>query len=209
MLNDSISLRSILQQRLYQLSTPIRDLPIKGYARPGARRQRAAAVLIALLVKPEPSIMLTVRAHHLAKHPGQIAFPGGARDQGDQGVVDTALREAREETGLARSAIEPLGLLGRYDTITGYRMTAVVGLIQQAVTLVPDRNEVDEIFCVSLTDVLEPDFFKLEMIPYQNRDYPLLTLHHPKHRIWGATAALLYQIGKLLEPERDWSDRAV
>ncbi|MEM7053855.1 MAG: CoA pyrophosphatase [Pseudomonadota bacterium] len=209
MLTAPARLRKRIQQSLYDLATPIADLPIAGYARPGRQRQRAAAVLIALLTEPQPNILLTVRARHLAKHPGQIAFPGGSREQGDHSVVDTALRETEEETGIQRTVIEPLGMLGRYDTITGYRMTAVVGWVEQTVEFAPDQNEVDEVFCVPLSQVTEPACFSLEMIPYQNREYPLLTLQHPVHRIWGATAALLYQMGRLLAPERAWQDDVI
>ncbi|MEM1082380.1 MAG: NUDIX domain-containing protein, partial [Pseudomonadota bacterium] len=89
--------RARLASTLFPLQTPIAELPIAGYARPGQRRQRPAAVLVALLQQPRAEVVLTVRSQQLAKHPGQIAFPGGARDAEDQHVVDTALREAEEE----------------------------------------------------------------------------------------------------------------
>ena len=203
-LNNASTLRERLNQRLHALNTPISTLPVAGYTRPGQRQQRPAAVLAAFLTVPVPQILLTVRASHLAKHPGQSAFPGGARDAEDRGVVDTALREAEEETGIRRSMIEPLGLLGRYDTITGYRMTAVVGLIEQTVEFEPDHSEVDEVFCVPLTQVIDPSEYKHESVHYREQDYHLLTLSHPRHRIWGATAALLYQLGRLLTPDQDW-----
>ena len=205
-LNHAGALRELLDRRLHALSTPISELPVAGYSRPGQRRQRPAAVLAALLTEPAPQILLTVRARHLAKHPGQIAFPGGAREAQDRGVVDTALRETEEATGIQRSIIEPVGLLGRYDTITGYRMTAVVGLIEQAVRFEQDRSEVDEVVCVPLAQVADPSAYKHESVRYRERDYYLLTLNHPRHRIWGATAALLYQMGQLLAPDQAWSD---
>lgn len=195
-----------LNRALYSLEHPIAQLPVAGYPRPGQRRQRPAAVLVALLEYPSPEVVLTVRAHHLDKHPGQIAFPGGARASDDRGVVDTALREAEEETGIDRNCFEPKGLLGRYDTITGYRMTAVVATVRGPVEFQPDRNEVDEVFTVPLNRVADPDAYQHQQVKYQAQDYQLLTLQHPEHNIWGATAALLYQLGQRLQPDRDWRE---
>ncbi|MEM1082253.1 MAG: CoA pyrophosphatase, partial [Pseudomonadota bacterium] len=123
--------------------------------------------------------------------------------------VDTALREAEEETGLSRSLVAPLGFLGRYDTITGYRMTAVVGVVQGPVEFVPDRSEVDEVFCVALEYVADPDQYSHQHVQYQGENYHLLTLNHARHRIWGATAALLYQFGQTLNPDASWRADAV
>lgn len=202
-----MSLEESLQRGLFPLNTPIADLPVGGY-RPdgpgGLERPRPAAVLVPVTEEDEPRILLTVRAAHLAKHAGQVAFPGGGRDRRGETVVQTALREAHEETGLAPECVRPAGLLGRYDTITGFRMTAVVGRIDPTFDPVPDLNEVAKVFSVRLAHVLDPDAWRRDRVKWQGRCYELLTLDHPEHRIWGATAALLKDLGERLEPaDRD------
>ena len=186
--------------RLYPVDTPIRNLPIGGYRPDPVSRPRPAAVLVPVTDERDPRILLTVRAAHLAKHAGQVAFPGGGRDRPGETVVQTALREAEEETGLAPSRVRPAGLLGRYDTITGFRMTAVVGWIDADFEPVPDRNEVDRVFSVSLARVRDPDAWRRDRVRWQDRTFEILTLEHPDHRIWGATAALLHDLGERLGP---------
>ncbi len=186
--------------RLYPIDTPIRDLPIGGYRPDLESRPRPAAVLVPVTDERDPRILLTVRAAHLAKHAGQVAFPGGGRDRPGETVVQTALREAEEETGLAPARVRPAGLLGRYDTITGFRMTAVVGWVDADFEPVPDRNEVDRVFSVPLARVRDPDAWRCDRVRWQDRTFEILTLDHPEHRIWGATAALLHDLGERLGP---------
>ena len=191
-----------LQQRLHPIDTPIGDLPLGGYRPDDVSRPRPAAVLVAVTDEDAPRILLTVRAGHLSKHAGQVAFPGGGRDRPGETVVETALREAQEETGLDPSAVRPVGLLGRYDTITGFRMTAVVGWIDPAFRPIPDRNEVDAVFSVALDHVRDPNAWRCDRVRWQERTFDILTLSHPEHRIWGATAALLYDLGERVGPGR-------
>jgi len=91
--------------RLYPIDTPIRDLPIGGYRPDLESRPRPAAVLVPVTDERDPRILLTVRAAHLAKHAGQVAFPGGGRDRPGETVVQTALREAEEETESSGEAL--------------------------------------------------------------------------------------------------------
>ena len=93
--------------------------------------QRPAAVLAPIIKRASGWTMLfTERSVETPAHPGQISFPGGRVQESDGGAVETALRETFEEVGLARSFIEPLGAWDRYDTITGYRVTPIVGLVE-------------------------------------------------------------------------------
>jgi len=96
--------------------------------------------------------------------------------------------------------VRPAGLLGRYDTITGFRMTAVVGWVDADFEPVPDRNEVDRVFSVPLARVRDPDAWRCDRVRWQDRTFEILTLDHPEHRIWGATAALLHDLGERLGP---------
>jgi len=88
-----------------------------------------AAVLVSLVLGPQPGVLLTRRTAHLNKHPGQVCFPGGRIDPGDASPEHAALREAEEELGLARHQVELLGRMGDYVTGTGYRVTPVLGLL--------------------------------------------------------------------------------
>src|SRR5262249_14577860 len=98
--------------------------------RPDAPDVKPAAVLVPILAHPEAlTLLLTKRAAHLKFHPGQVSFPGGRVDAGDSGPEETALREAREEIGLARERVELIGRLPNYLTGTNYRITPVVGLL--------------------------------------------------------------------------------
>jgi len=185
---------------LFPLDTPIAALPVAGYRRPGGGRPRGAAVLIGLTETAEPEILLTRRSRNLRRHAGQVAFPGGGREPGDRSVVDTALRETSEETGLPRQAIHPLAYLGRYDTLTGYRITAVVGQLEGGHPCRPDGGEIEEVFFVPLQRVCDPGAYRREQVRANGQVFEILTLDHPGQHIWGATAALLHQLGTTLRP---------
>src|SRR5204862_2848910 len=88
-----------------------------------------AAVLVAIVDRPEPTVILTLRPETMRKHPGQVSFPGGRIDPGDDGPIDAALREAEEEIGLARAAVEIIGIAHTYRTITGSEVTPVGGIV--------------------------------------------------------------------------------
>lgn len=190
------NLSEALSRRLLPIDAPISSLPLGGYRRTDVDRQRPAAVLVGLTEEDVPHVLLTVRALHLVRHAGQVAFPGGAREDRDRSVVETALREAREETGLSEHQVRPLGYLGRYDTVTGYRMTAVVALIDPAFSPRPDRNEVEQVFRVPLSRISDPACYRAEHVRLGTQRFEVLTLEHPEHRIWGATAALLHDLGR-------------
>lgn len=195
---SSTALAELLGQALHPLETPIGLLPIGGYCPPGVQRPRAAAVLIAVTDEDRPQVVLTRRSNRLRHHAGQVAFPGGGREPGDRSVVDTALRETEEETGIPRDAVAPLGYLGRYDTITGYRMTAVAGTLRPGIRWTPDRREIEEVFAVPLEHVIDPNRYRRSRVRHEGRRFELLTLDHDQHHIWGATAALLYDFGRAL-----------
>lgn len=191
-MTDPSGLPDRFRTAFFPLETPIGDLPVLGYRPPGVRaRQRPAAVLIPILSGPRPQVLLTVRSDRLSMHAGQVAFPGGRRDPEDDSVLATALRETREETGIPDTLVQPAGYLGRYDTITGYRMTAVVGWIADPPEIRIDPAEVSSVFTVDLAHVLDPARYRREQVEYRGNTYSLLTLEHPEHHIWGATAALL------------------
>lgn len=191
------ALESVLTPVLHPLSTPISRLPVHGYRPRTDERPRPAAVLVGIK-RDDAGVVLTLRSTELARHAGQVAFPGGAREPVDASVVDTALREAREEVGIEPDRVHPLGYLSRYDTITGYRMTAVVGILATGIELEPDRSEIERVFTVPLEHVADPGRYRCDRVRYRERRYEILTLEHPEFRIWGATAALLHDLGRRL-----------
>lgn len=196
--DDPPGLAARLARCLLPLVTPVRDLPLGGYRPSGVERPRPAAVLVGILATQWPAVLLTVRSDRLARHAGQVAFPGGGRESGDRSIVGTALREAHEEIGLEPDQVDPVGFLGRYDTISGYRITAVVGAVLQAGQWRPDGVEVERVFTVPLAQVADDGCYRRDRVRYAGRRFEILTLEHPEARIWGATAALLYDLGARL-----------
>src|SRR5437868_9479442 len=101
-----------------------------------------AAVLVAVVDRPQPTVILTLRPETMRKHPGQVSFPGGRIDPGDDGPIDAALREAEEEIGLDRARVEVLGVVDPYLTVTGFEVTPVLGIVPPDLELTPYPGEV-------------------------------------------------------------------
>jgi 8-oxo-dGTP pyrophosphatase MutT (NUDIX family) len=157
-----------------------------------------AAVLVPVIMGAQPSILLTKRTSHLSKHAGQVSFPGGRIDPGDAGPEAAALREAREEIGLPPASVEVLGRLTDHVTGTGYRITPVLALLPPALRYEISPHEVESIFELPVSVVLDPDAPRLQRQHVGGvwRDYWVWP--HPDHFIWGATAAILVQLAKRL-----------
>jgi len=155
-----------------------------------------AAVLVPFVFGAEPGVLLTKRTAHLAKHGGQVSFPGGRIDPEDASPEAAALREAREEIGLDPALVEIAGRLPDYVTGTGYRITPILGLLptdrgldQLGLVLSPD--EVDSVFELKLPVLLNPDAPQRMTRFFRGRDRFYWEYPHPEHHIWGATAAIL------------------
>lgn len=196
------ALEARLSPHLFSLETPISELPVGGYRPRSESRPRPAAVLVGVTFGVEPGVVLTLRSHLLEHHAGQVAFPGGGRDVPGESVVETALREAREEAGIEERKVRPLGYLGRYDTITGYRMTAVVASLDPDTIFQPDHNEVESVFMVPLAHVIDPARFRRDRVRYAGRRFEIVTFEHAAHHIWGATAALLEDFGSRVRSDQ-------
>jgi 8-oxo-dGTP pyrophosphatase MutT (NUDIX family) len=153
-----------------------------------------AAVLVGFREGVQPRLVLTVRTDHLQAHAGQVAFPGGRSDPGDGDALATALRESEEEIGLDRTLVTPLGYLDRFETISGYCITPVVGRIAAEARLYPAPAEVAEVFEVPLAFLLEPANLRRYTMEFRGHQRPMVEFVHGGHRIWGATAAMLYNL---------------
>lgn len=162
------------------------------------RDPRAAAVLIGLQEQAgEPGILLTVRAGHLRKHAGQIAFPGGAIDSRDSDPGEAALREAREEVGLAAAQSRIVGFLPDQVVLTGFRITPVVALIEPGFVPVPDRAEVQEAFMLPLAALLDTRNHVHGRRSIGGEEFEVRDLSFGPHLIWGATAGMLFALYEL------------
>lgn len=150
-----------------------------------------AAVLLPVIMRPEPSILFTQRTAHLARHSGQVSFPGGRVDAGDLSPLETALRETMEETGIAPAFVSVAGYLPRYRTGTGYDISPVVGVLSDGFTLSPNPDEVAEAFEAPLAFFLDPANRRLETRIWGGRERSFYVFSPEGRTIWGATAAIL------------------
>lgn len=166
--------------------------------RPGQDAPVAAAVLIPLIARPEPTLLFTRRTEHLARHSGQISFPGGRHEPGDLSPVETALRETMEETGIAPAFVSIAGFLPRYLTGTGFDIMPVVGVVTPGFALKPDAREVAEIFEVKLAFFLDPANAKEISREMAGRPRQVRVFEPDGHYIWGITAALLFDLAARL-----------
>lgn len=159
-----------------------------GLLLPPGRVLRPAAVLVPIW---RDRLILTKRASHLAHHPGQIAFPGGKVDASDASHEAAALREAEEEIGLPRGGVEVLGRLARHETVTGYDVTPVLGLVRDAFDPRPEAGEVEEVFTVPLAHVLDAGNYSVERRLWRGEWRRFYTVPYGPYYIWGATARIL------------------
>jgi 8-oxo-dGTP pyrophosphatase MutT (NUDIX family) len=160
---------------------------------------REAAVLLLVVNHPaEPTIVLTQRTQHLADHAGQISFPGGRCCEADETAEHTALREAQEEIGVDAKRIEILGRLPNYHTSTSFHVTPVVGWIEPPVAFKPDPHEVDDVFEVPLSFLLDTRNHRYESAFFKGRMRNYWALPYGRRFIWGATAGMLVTFQRIL-----------
>lgn len=158
----------------------------------------AAAVLVPIVLGERPGVLLTKRTSHLAKHAGQVSFPGGRIDPTDAHAEAAALREAEEEIALRATDVELVGRLGEYVTGTGYAITPVIGFLRPGLAYTPSPHEVEDVFELPMSLLLDPD------APVRQRRFSnghwreFWVWPHEKYFIWGATAGILVHLAGLL-----------
>jgi 8-oxo-dGTP pyrophosphatase MutT (NUDIX family) len=163
---------------------------------------RMAAVLVPIIDRPgEASVLLTRRSADMPSHAGQIAFPGGKMEDQDKTIVDTALREAREETGLAPELVQPLARLDSYHTRTGFRIVPILGVVAPGFTLVPDAREVEDVFEVPLQFLMNVANHQRHSMEWQGRQRYFYAMPYGERYIWGATAGILRMMYERLYAE--------
>lgn len=201
--SDTLTLARTLRRAMSITSTP-----------------RQAAVLVLFGGSPEPDadapgglpadaeVLLTQRAATLRQHRGQVAFPGGEVDPGDTGLIDTALREACEETGLDRSGVEPLALLPKlFVPPSRFDVTPVVAYWRTPSEVrVVDQSETERVVRVPLADLLDPAnrFLVRSGLGYQSPAFQVDGM-----LVWGLTGGILAGIFKAAGWDQDWDHRDV
>lgn len=166
---------------------------------PAAVRPKPAAVLVPVVARPDGlSLLLTQRTAHLARHAGQVAFPGGRIDPDDEGPVAAALRETEEETGIARRFVEPLGFLDTYLTSTAYRVVPVVGIVQTGFSVTLHAGEVAEVFEVPLAFLMDPAHHEMHSRDFDGRPRYYYAMPYQGRYIWGATAGMIRNLYTLV-----------
>jgi 8-oxo-dGTP pyrophosphatase MutT (NUDIX family) len=155
--------------------------------------QRRAAVLVPLFVRDGAlHIVLTRRTETVEHHRGQISFPGGAEEEGDESAFSTAVRETEEELGIPAGDIRMLGSLSPLTTVSDFFVEPFVGAIPYPHVLRPAEAEIAEVIDAPVAALLDPKILERRLLP--GREEPTLFFHYGKHVIWGATARMLKEL---------------
>jgi len=157
-----------------------------------------AAVLVAITDRAEPGIHFTLRRDNMRSHAGQVAFPGGRIDPGEDAVT-AALREAEEEIGLPPAAVNLWGAADPYRTITNFLVTPIIGLVPPDLMLSPHEHEVADLFEAPLSFVLDPANQVRMSADFRGATRHYYQINWNGRRIWGATAAMLVNLTRRLE----------
>ena len=157
-----------------------------------------AAVLIAVTDRVEPGVILTVRREHLRTHAGQVAFPGGRLDPGEDAIA-AALREAHEEILLDSAAVDVVAAIEPYQTVTSYVVTPVLGVVPPGLPLEPHEHEVADWFEAPFSFLLDPANQQQRTALFQGRERHYYEIIWNDRRIWGATAAMIINLSRRLQ----------
>ncbi|MBG5918487.1 CoA pyrophosphatase [Providencia stuartii] len=160
---------------------------------------KSAAVLLPIINKKTPTLLLTQRSPFLRSHAGQVAFPGGASDPEDGSLITTALREAYEEVAIPPEKVQILGQLTPQQSLGGYEVTPVVGLLPPGIDYHPNPSEVASVFEVPLFDALSLNQHKYVDVKRAGSSNRIFFYWHNNHLVWGLTAAIIHQLALQLK----------
>lgn len=192
-------LANLAERLRTSLAQPPLQPPLEGdYAELRERANVDAAVLVAITAREQPGLILTVRREHLRTHAGQIAFPGGRTDPGEDAVA-AAMREAAEELLLDPAAAELVGTIEPYRTVTGFVVTQVVAVVPPDLPLQPHEHEVADWFEAPLDFVIDPANQQRRSALFAGRERHYYEIVWNGRRIWGATAAMIVNLSRRLQ----------
>ena len=159
-----------------------------------ALNQRQAAVLIPIVRREQPGLLLTKRSSQLRKHAGQVAFPGGAVDSSDASLIAAALREAEEEVAIPPSSVEILGVLPPVDSVTGFQVTPVVGIIPPDLHYHASVDEVAAVFEMPLAEALRLGRYHPLDIHRRGNSHRVWLSWYQHYFVWGMTAGIIREL---------------
>lgn len=163
----------------------------------------AAAVLIPVVARADGlTVLLTRRSARLRHHAGQISFPGGRQDPGDESLIATALRETEEELGIPPQRIEVIGTLNPLNTVSRFEVLPVLGLLDADYPLTLSQDEVDHAFEVPLTHLLDRRNHIPLTLTRGNKLHTLYWIPWQQHFIWGATASMIRQLSRHISTQQ-------
>ncbi|HKN03760.1 MAG TPA: CoA pyrophosphatase [Buttiauxella sp.] len=156
--------------------------------------KRQAAVLIPIVRRPEPGLLLTQRSVMLRKHAGQVAFPGGAVDDTDESLIAAALREAWEEVAISPDSVEVIGTLPPVDSVTGFQVTPVVGIIPPNLPYQACEDEVAAVFEMPLMEALTLSRYHPLDIHRRGNAHRVWLSWYQNYFVWGMTAGIIREL---------------
>lgn len=156
--------------------------------------QRQAAVLVPIVRRPVPGLLLTQRSTRMRKHAGQVAFPGGARDPEDSSLIAAALREAQEEVAIPPETVEVIGVLPTVDSVTGFQVTPVVGIIPPDLPYHASEEEVAAVFEMPLEEALRLGRYHPLDIHRRGNDHRVWLSWYEHYFVWGMTAGIIREL---------------
>ena len=156
---------------------------------------RPAAVLAAITARERPGFLLIHRPSNMRAHPGQVAFPGGAIDPGED-ATQAALREAHEELGIRAEDVTVIGPSDLYSTGTGYAITPVLAVVPPDLELQPSPTEVAAWFEAPVDFVFDSANHIEQTAFWQEQERRYIEIMWQEHRIWGVTAAIIANLAR-------------
>ncbi|AIR07213.1 MULTISPECIES: CoA pyrophosphatase [Cedecea] len=193
MVGSSLTLNDFLTR--FQLLRPTESGPVSN--------KRQAAVLVPIVRRPQPGLLLTQRSIMLRKHAGQVAFPGGAVDDTDSSLIAAALREAQEEVAIPPECVDVIGTLPPVDSVTGFQVTPIVGIIPPDLPWRASEDEVSAVFEMPLAEALRLGRYHPLDIHRRGNAHRVWLSWYQRYFVWGMTAGIIRELSLQVDSDPD------